>query len=65
MPAGITVLREIPDDDTFDTAILALKPQQVAGLRTTPLAAMAPRVLVSVLAGVDCATLAGVSRACS
>lgn len=60
MPAGVRVVSEIPywDDELgFDTIVLALKPQQLASLRASMLRAHAPRLLVSILAGVEVATL--------
>lgn len=63
LPPGITGVRAVPAGETFDIVVLALKPQQLGTLAATPLAGMAPRVLISVLAGVECATLARVSGA--
>ncbi len=60
MPVGIRVTSVIPDaaDATFDIIMLGLKPQQLAALREGPIAGHAPRWLVSILAGVEEATLA-------
>ena len=65
MPDGVRVLPAIPDaaDATFDAIMLGLKPQQLATLRGGPLAGHAPRLLVSILAGVEAATLAGLCDA--
>jgi len=60
MPDGVSVVAAIPEAAvaTFDMVMLALKPQQLATLRDGPLAGHAPRLLVSILAGVEEATLA-------
>jgi pyrroline-5-carboxylate reductase len=60
MPAGVAVVPAIPaaDDATFDAILLALKPQQLPTLRGGALAGHAPRMLISILAGVEEATLA-------
>ena len=65
LPDGVTVLRTVPapTETPFDLILLALKPQQLATLAATPLAAHRPRMLVSILAGVDQATLADASGA--
>ncbi len=65
MPNGVRVVPAIPDADeaTFDIIMLGLKPQQVAVLRDGPLASHAPRLLVSILAGVEEATLASLCAA--
>ncbi|PLK26387.1 pyrroline-5-carboxylate reductase [Novosphingobium sp. TH158] len=57
-PEGVTLLREVPAQGTFDVLLLGIKPQQLA--EAAP--AMAPlagegTTLLSVLAGVDLATL--------
>ncbi|VVT12953.1 Pyrroline-5-carboxylate reductase [Sphingomonas sp. EC-HK361] len=59
MPDGVRVVAELPTDsaDEFDVVALALKPQQLGALRTPAFAALAPRLLLSVLAGVEIATL--------
>jgi pyrroline-5-carboxylate reductase len=56
MPEGVGVVRAIPDGPV-DTLLLGLKPQQLAGIADS-LARLRPRVLVSILAGVEEATLA-------
>ena len=60
MPDGVTVRPTIPDASagSFDIILLALKPQQLPTLRDGPLAGHAPRLLVSILAGVEEASLA-------
>lgn len=58
MPAGVRVVAAIPDE-RFDTVLLALKPQQLGSIRA-PLDA---GLLVSILAGVELATLAGLTGA--
>ncbi len=64
MPGGVSVVREVPAHDAgFDLIVLALKPQQLASLRTDTFAAYTPRLLVSVLAGVEETTLATLCRA--
>ncbi len=64
MPEGVSVVRDAPADGAaFDLVVLALKPQQLASLRTETFAAYAPRLLVSVLAGVEEATLATLCHA--
>lgn len=65
MPDGVTVVPAIPDeaDGTYDVILLALKPQQVATLRGGPLADHAPRLLISILAGVEHADLVPLSGA--
>ncbi|MGU3314167.1 pyrroline-5-carboxylate reductase family protein [Sphingomonas sp. M6A6_1c] len=65
MPDGIRVVPAVPDagEGGFDVILLGLKPQQLALLRDGPLAGHAPRVLVSILAGVEEATLATLCKA--
>ncbi len=65
MPDGVRVVSTIPaaTDAVFDTIMLALKPQQLATLRGGPLAGHAPRLLISILAGVEEATLASLCDA--
>lgn len=60
MPEGVRVVTAIPGaaEGAFDTIMLGLKPQQLSTLRDGPLAGHAPRLLVSILAGVEVATLA-------
>lgn len=56
MPEGVRVVPAIPAG-AADTVVLALKPQQLSKV-SEALAALRPRLLVSVLAGVEEATLA-------
>ena len=63
MPAGVRVVAALPAGEAFDTVMLALKPQQIGALATPAFAALAPRLLVSILAGVEVATIAGLCRA--
>ena len=65
MPGGVRVVPTIPDaaDATFDAIMLGLKPQQLGALRGGPLRGHAPRLLVSILAGVEEATLAALCGA--
>lgn len=60
MPDGVRVVADVPDADVarFDVIVLALKPQQLGNLRSERFAQHAPRLLVSVLAGVEIAMLA-------
>lgn len=55
MPPGVRALREIPAEP-FDTVLLGFKPQQLPVVRPG-LHAVAPRTLVSILAGVELAIL--------
>lgn len=63
LPSGVRSVPAIPADETFDVVMLGLKPQQLASLAGGPLARLSPRLLLSILAGVDVATLAAMSRA--
>ena len=63
LPPGVTVLRGLPAESDADVVLLALKPQQLGALAGSPLAGYAPALLVSILAGVDAARLASLSRA--
>lgn len=65
MPDGVRVVPAIPDagEGAFDVILLGLKPQQLGLLRDGPLAGHVPRVLVSILAGVEEATLATLCKA--
>lgn len=66
MPEGVNVVHEVPraqDSGAFDVIVLALKPQQLGGLRASPLGDYAPRVLISILAGVEEAPLAALCPA--
>ncbi|WP_375402577.1 pyrroline-5-carboxylate reductase family protein [uncultured Sphingomonas sp.] len=62
MPDGVAVVRVVPEPG-FDTIILAIKPQKLGELRETSLRTHAPRLLVSILAGVDEAAIAATCRA--
>ncbi|RDE06538.1 pyrroline-5-carboxylate reductase [Sphingomonas aracearum] len=65
-PAGVKVVREVPEPDAgldYDVVLLALKPQQLAAVRGGALSRHRPKVLMSVLAGVDEATLSGLCEA--
>jgi pyrroline-5-carboxylate reductase len=59
MPDGVRVLRAVPDpaDASYDAITLGLKPQQLATVRDGALRRHAPRWLISILAGVEEATL--------
>ena len=59
MPDGVRVVADIPDagSSRFDVIVLALKPQQLSSLHNERFAGLAPDLLVSVLAGVEIATL--------
>jgi len=65
MPDGVRVVAAIPaaGQEDFDVVLLGLKPQQLGLLRDGPLAGHAPRLLVSILAGVEEATLATLCEA--
>jgi pyrroline-5-carboxylate reductase len=64
MPGGVTVLRAVPADaGSYDLVMLGLKPQQLGSLAKTPLAGARPPLLVSILAGVEEATLAALTGA--
>jgi pyrroline-5-carboxylate reductase len=64
MPGGIAVATAVPEpDEAFEIIVLALKPQKLGELRNTPFAAHAPRLLVSILAGVEEAAIAATCRA--
>jgi pyrroline-5-carboxylate reductase len=57
LPAGVTLLRDIPGGDAQpDTLVLAVKPQQLGAVRDR-FDGRAPRLLLSILAGVETATL--------
>ena len=61
MPDGVRVVPAVPDG-AFDTIVLACKPQQLSGVATN-LPAHPPRLLLSILAGVELATLVSVTSA--
>ena len=62
MPEGVRLIREFrlkfAGASTFDTLLLAMKPQQLAQVHATELAALVPKRLISILAGVEVSTLA-------
>lgn len=60
LPAGVRVVAAVPADEPFDIVMLGMKPQQLASV---PLSFLSPRLLVSILAGVEIATLAPLTRA--
>jgi pyrroline-5-carboxylate reductase len=54
LPDGVTLHPELPDGGAPDVLVLAIKPQQLPALSETYKARMAaPRLLISVLAGVE------------
>ena len=57
-PGGIAVQRDLPKEGDFDAVLLGFKPQDIAAIapQVAPLAGAATTVL-SLLAGVECATL--------
>lgn len=57
MPEGVRVVAEMPTGAPFDVILLALKPQRLGVLRTEDFASFAPRLLISILAGIEEATL--------
>ena len=67
VPAGVTVLAsdgaDAADLGEVDTMVLAVKPQQLGHLAEGPFGRATPRLLVSILAGVEERTLAGLWRA--
>lgn len=64
MPDGVAVVAAIPEaDEVFDTIILALKPQKLGELKGSFLSAHAPRLLVSILAGVEETAIAATCHA--
>lgn len=64
MPDGVAVVPTIPTAmPGFDTIVLALKPQKLGELKDTPFASHAPRLLLSILAGVEEAAVAATCRA--
>ncbi len=59
VPGGVRVVQAIrPEDGDVDTLMLAMKPQQLGMIHASPLGEIRPRMLLSILAGVDGATLA-------
>jgi pyrroline-5-carboxylate reductase len=61
MPAGVQVVTAVPDE-AFDTVVLAFKPQQLRGM-ADPVGRIRAGLIVSVLAGVELATLRGLTGA--
>ena len=58
VPAGVTLLRELPEGGQFDAVLLGIKPQQLAEAAPAIAALIGPQTSVlSVLAGVDLPTL--------
>ena len=66
LPEGVRVLpyydpvelsAQHPGEDDFDTIVLAMKPQQLRAATGMFVGGLVPRLLVSILAGVDMATL--------
>jgi len=57
VPAGVTLVRAMPEEGAPDVLVLAVKPQQLESVRVA-LAGRAVRLVVSILAGVECGTLA-------
>lgn len=57
-PAGVALLREIPEGNRFDVVLLGFKPQQFAEAAAPVVAAVGREtVVLSILAGVDLPTL--------
>lgn len=61
LPSGVRGMTAVPAEP-FDTVVLAVKPQQLPAVAPT-LHGHAPRLLVSILAGVELATLAALTDA--
>jgi len=58
-PAGVALLRELPGEGAFDAILLGVKPQMLGDLAPSLEALAGPgTVLLSILAGVELATLA-------
>lgn len=57
LPSGVDQLREISPDQPTDTLVLAIKPQQLDAFAAAA-PNLAPRLLISILAGVEEASLA-------
>ena len=57
LPSGVRHLNALPPGAVPATLVLAMKPQQLADVAAS-LDGLVPGLLVSILAGVDCATLA-------
>lgn len=59
-PAGITLHKQVPHGGAFDVVLLGFKPQQIAEAAPSIVSATGPQTIVlSILAGVDLATLRG------
>lgn len=59
VPAGVTLLREVPGDRAWDVVLLGIKPQQLATAASEIVPVIAGgTVLLSLLAGIELATLA-------
>ncbi len=63
LPEGVRLAAAIADAPAADAVLLAVKPQQLTAARDGGLDRLAPHLLISILAGVDAATLTGVSHA--
>lgn len=63
LPDGVRGVPAIPEAETFEVVMLGMKPQQLSALAGGPLAGLAPRLLLSILAGVEIATLVPLTRA--
>ncbi len=65
MPDGVRVVPAVPaaEEGAYDVILLGLKPQQLRSLSGGAIAGHAPWLLVSILAGVEEATLAPLCRA--
>lgn len=57
LPSGVRHLMKLPSGEAPDTVVLAVKPQQLDQVAAGPLRGMAPRRVVSILAGVEQAAL--------
>lgn len=62
MPDGVRVVRDVPAEQ-FDIVVLGFKPQKLAEVRGSGLAALTPKLLVSILAGVEERVLADLCAA--
>jgi pyrroline-5-carboxylate reductase len=59
-PAGVTLLREVPQDRAFEAILLGVKPQLLGAVAPTVAPLAGPdTVVLSILAGVELATLQG------
>lgn len=58
LPAGVRLRSSLDDEDGVDTLVLAVKPQQLGEvLANASIARSTPRLVISILAGVEAATL--------